>query len=170
MPDEKIAMSVEQALLFRPVDAALHRRPPARACCCFCCWLPLRKAARYAALALIIEAVYQLSIAILRPTWEWDHDAATVIPFALQAAARALSLYVGCRTYAAMRARAGQRAHRATARSSFLWWCSVEALGSAGGRRRAHVAHCRRVCRRRRALKKSRSGRHARTFGWSPGR
>ena len=78
---------------FERLDAALNERAPAEHCCGYCCCrkhIGLRAAMLWTTSLLMCEAIWHIAISVLRPSWEWNSTAVTVIAFLLQDVARAL--------------------------------------------------------------------------------
>ena len=86
--------------MFRRLDDKLTELPPAASCCGWCCCrarVGLRYAVLWVCALLVLEALWHITISFLRPLWEWNSTAVTVISFVLQDAARVCVLVAACR-------------------------------------------------------------------------
>ena len=89
MPRRSGYHSIDPLNHFGPV---LDRRAPVETCCCCCCKCT-RSTAIYWYLGLcVFEAVWHISISIIRPTWEWNRTVITIFGFFLQNLSRTFNV------------------------------------------------------------------------------
>lgn len=69
------------------VDRALSHRDPVDRCCCCC---SPRCGIKWALGIFIWEAVWHVSISVIRPLWEWTSTGLTIFAFVLQDVCRAV--------------------------------------------------------------------------------
>ena len=70
----------------------LDRRAPVETCCCCCCKCTRSKAIYWYLGLCVFEAVWHISISIIRPTWEWNRTVITVFGFFLQNLSRTFNV------------------------------------------------------------------------------
>jgi hypothetical protein len=66
---------------FGPV---LDRQTPVEHCCCLCCRCSRERGIYWALGVFSFEAVWHITLSVLRPTWEWTSTAVTVFAYFLQ--------------------------------------------------------------------------------------
>ena len=77
------------------IGPILDRRAPAESCCCCCCRCRRVRAIYWALGIFIWEAVWHITISMLRPAWEWNSTNVTIFAYLLQNFCR-LVLIVMC--------------------------------------------------------------------------
>ena len=85
--------------VFRRLDDKLAEVPTAASCCGWCCCrarIGLRSAVLWTCALLVLEALWHITISVLRPLWEWNSTVVTVISFVLQDIARVCVLGAAC--------------------------------------------------------------------------
>ena len=116
--------------MFHSIEDRLLARPPAASCCGYCCCrrrVGLRRAVLWTAALLILEAVWHVTISVLRPLWEWNSTIITVLAFVLQDLARLAVSFAAVRVIRAVRAHtqpgtsASARAGLVRSRITFLF-------------------------------------------------